>query len=473
MHKYSISIMAIFVAAGLLAGCGGSGALSTTGSSSAAGASPTVVTVGDAPMSSVLAALVTISGVTFTSASGSVSLLQQPRTVELTHLGGIRAPLELKPLAAGTYTSMSITVSAATITYIDPTTGQPVTAKATIPAAAATDTITLNPPLQVSAQGATDVRFDFDLQSSLDLTGSTVTFTPKIGGAATSVESEDDDQRSVHVDGTVSAVDTTANTIAIKAGDSGLNVTLHVTSDTEFDDNVSLATLQVGTQIDTVDRLNVDGSLTALKIEDTDGGTEENQQGDIDGGIVTAVTRDSQNQLTSFTMVIRDSLDFDTLGQTLTVEVNSGTVFKDSMMAQAAGLASYDQSSIFVGQGVWVAGTAVQTASSTVLATEIRPAAVSPFGLTSAAVQAAANGGFTITLLLDNQTSFDKFAGLTTLTVETNASTEFDGNGLTSTTVASLPAGTPLVARGYLAAVSSASGSSDVLFCTFLREESH
>lgn len=471
MHKYGFSTMALFLAAGLLTGCGGNSSLSTTGGGSAAGASPTVVTVGDAPMSSVLAALVTISGVTFTSASGSVSLLQQPRTMELTHLGGIRAPLVLKPLEAGTYTSMSITVSAATITYFDSTSGQPVTAQAVIPSAAATATITLNPPLQVSAQGATDVRFDFDLQKSLDLTGSTVTFTPVIGGAAAGVKSEDADQRRVHVDGTVSAVDSTAGTITLKVGDSGLSVTLNVTSNTEFDDNLSLAMLKAGTEIDTVDQLNVDGSLTALKIEDTDGGTEEGEQGEIAGGIVTAVTRDSQNQLTAFTMVIRNCLDFQQLGETLTVEVNSGTVFKDSMMAQAAGLTSYDQSSIFVGQGVWVAGTPVQTATNTLLATEVRPAAVNPFGLTSAAVQAGASGGFTLTLLLDNQTNFDKFAGLTTLTVNTNANTIYDGDGLTSTSVASLPVGTPLVARGYLAAVSSASGSSDVLFCTFLREE--
>lgn len=471
MNKYGISTMALLVAAGLMAGCGGSSSLTTTGSNSAAGASPTVVTVGDAPMSSVLAALVTISGVTFTSASGSVSLLQQPRTMELTHLGGIRAPLVLKPLAAGTYTSMSITVSAATITYIDSSTGQPVTAQATIPPAAATDTITLNPPLQVSAQGATDVRFDFDLQKSLDLTGSTVTFTPTIGGAAASVQSEDASRRRIHVEGTVSAVDATASTITMKVGDSGLSVTLNVTSSTEFDDNMSLATLKTGTEIETVDTLNVDGSLTARKIEDTDDGAAEGEQGSIDGGIVTGVTRDSQNQLIGFTMVIRNCLDFEKLGQTLTVEVNSGTVFKDSMMAQAAGLASYDQSSIFVGQGVWVAGTAVQTASNTVLATEIRPAAVSPFGLTSAAVQAGASGGFSLTLLLDNQTSFDKFAGLTTLTVDTNANTVFDGGSLTSTTVANLPVGSPLVARGYLAAAPSGSGSSDVLFCTFLREE--
>jgi hypothetical protein len=220
--------------------------------------------------------------------------------------------------------------------------------------------------------------------------------------------------------------------------------------------------------VEVVATLNPDGSLTALSVEDADGGTEEGEQGRIAGGIITAVTRDSQNQLTSFTIVVRNTLFPAWLGRPITVQVNTSTLFKDSDRATAAGLATYDQSSVFAGQGTWVSGTPVASVSDTMLATEVRPAAVNPFGLTSAAVTTT-SGGFAIPLLLDTQTNFAQFANLSTLTVETNALTVYDGTGLTATTVANLAVGSPLVARGFLAAGTSG----DVIFCDHLHEEGH
>lgn len=468
--KHLVLGVSLSLAAALtLSGCGGSSATSNTSANGGSnpGASPTVVSVGDAPMSSVLAAQVTISAVSFAGNSGNVSLLAQPRTIELTHLGGIRAPLVMHPLPQGTYSSVSVTVSAAQITYIDSSSGQPVTATATIPSAQATQTITLNPALTVSDSGATDLRFDFDLQQSLDLTGSTVTFTPVIGAAVAHVKDEDKDARRIHVDGTVTATDATAQTLTLTT-DEGLAVTLNITNTTAFDDNLTLAGLTTGTAVETVATLNADGSLTALSVEDADAGTEEGEQGRVAGGIITGVTRDSQNQLTGFTLVVRNTMHPAWFGQPITVQVNNATLFKDSLRATAAGLATYDQSSIFAGQGAWVAGAAVAGSSDTMLATEVRPAAVNPFGLTSGSVTATA-GGFAIPLLLDAQTNFAHFANLSALVVETNAQTVYDGNGLTATTVANLAVGSPLVARGFLAAGSSG----DVLFCDNLHEEGH
>lgn len=429
--------------------------------------SPTIVSVGDAPMSSVVAALVTISAVNFTNSSGTaIQLLSQPRNVELTQLGGIRAPLVLNSLPGGTYTSLSITVSAAQITYIDPTTGKVVMASATIPSASATTSITLTNPLVVSDDGATDIRFDFDLQKSLDLTNGVVTFTPVISAAVAHVKDEDNDNRDIDVNGTVTATSTSANTITVMTDD-GLTVTLNVTSNTQFGDNLTLATLQNGTVIHTEDQLNDDGSLTATLVEPASGGGMGSL---VVAGIVNSVTRDSSNNLTSFTLVVRDvdMNDDSDLGHMLTVDVNSSTVFADSTEAQSAGLTTFDQTQVFAGQAVWATGSLVTTASTpTELATQIKPAAVSPFGLSSATVQTGSSGGFVITMLLDANTNFDQFANITALTVDTNASTVFDGQTLTSATVASLPVGTPLVAHGFL----SLSGTTATLFCDHLHEE--
>ncbi len=464
-RTHTLAALLALASAVSLAACGGSSGVTTgANNSTSASASPAVITVGDAPMSSVLSALVTISGIGATSASGTVQLLTQPRTIELTQLGGIQAPIELDSLPQGTYSSLSITVSAAQITYIDPTTQKVVQATATIPAGSATASITLTNPLVVNSAAATDVRFDFDLQKSLDLTNGVVTFTPTVSAAVAHVDTEDDADRQLHVTGTVTAVDTTKNTITVTSSDTGLSVILNVTSATEFGDTLTLATLQTGALIHTVDQVNADGSITALEVSSTDNGQSEDDGGRVDGGLVTAVTTDSNHNLTAFTMVVRDSLHEDSVGQSLTVDVNSSTLFKDTLIAQNAGLATFDQTQIFPGQGVWVAATKVS--SGTVLATEIRPAAVNPFGLTNAAVQTASGGGYVLSLLLDANSNFAQFAGLTSLTVDTNASTVFDGQTLTSTTVASLAVGTPLVARGFL----SLSGSTDTLFCQHLHE---
>lgn len=470
MHRSRLlSLAALLSGAAFLAACGGGGGSSSSGTSGGSGAtnnsSPAMVSAGDAPMNNVLEAMVTVSAVTFTSSSGTVQLLDQPRKIELTHLGGIRAPLALHALPFGTYNSVGVTISAAQITYIN-SSGQAVTTQATIPAASATDTIALSPALTVSDKGATDVRFDFDLQSSLDLSGSTVTFTPNIGAIVARVKDEDADAQRIHIAGTVTAVSTSANTITLNTADSGLSVTLNVTSDTKFGDNLALNSIQAGAAIQTVDEINADGSVTALVVDDTDGGGSTPNT-EVDNGIVVGVTRDSGNNLTQFTMVVRSSLsDTSVIGHTVTVQVNSATVIKTGLRAQNAGVTSFDQSQIFPGQALWVAGATVQGSTDTVLATEIRPAQVNPFGLTDTAVTQI-TGGYSVGLLIDNATNFAGYANLPTLTVDTNSNTVLDGQSLSAASVASMQVGTPVVARGFLTMNSGAA----TLYSTILFEE--
>jgi len=457
------SLAAVLAGAALLAACGGTGTTNSNTGSNTGSSSPAVISAGDAPMSSVLAALVTVSAVSMTSSSGTVQLLDQPRPIELTHLGGIRAPLGLHALPLGTYTSLSLTVSAATITYID-STGKVVTANATIPSGKDTSTITLNPSLDVTDTGATDIRFDFDLQDSLDLTGSTVTFTPTLSAAVARVKDEDSGHRDIHVDGTVTATSTTANTITLTTDDTGLSVTLNVSNSTKFEDSLTLASLQVGASISTVDDLNSDGTISAEVVEVADGDGDDNDGNHrVDGGIVTAVSLDANNNLTGFSMVVRNSVSENNLGKTLTVQVNSATDIKISMNATNAGMTTFDQTQIFAGQALWVAGAKVQGQTDTVLASEIRPAQVNPFGLTTAAVTAGASGGFVIPFVIDVNTAFDRFltTPISAVTVDTNSSTIFDGN-VSSSSIASLSAGSPLIVRGFL----SESAGAATLFST-------
>ncbi|MGH9520270.1 MAG: DUF4382 domain-containing protein, partial [Terriglobales bacterium] len=275
----TLAVAGATAAALSLAACGGNSTSTTPPGTTGA---PALISVGDAPMSSILAALVTVSDVSITPSSGSpIHLLAQPRIIELTHLGGIRAPLDLHSLPQGTYTSLSLTVTAATVTYLN--NGAPTTVNATI-GSPATATIQLNPTLNVDDKTATDIRFDFDLSKSFDLANSVVTFTPSISGAAVRVKGEGKDDRVVYLNGTVTAISTTNNTITIQQRDTGLSVTLNVNNQTVFDDNETLASIQVGAVVHTVDQLQSDGTLIALAIGDTDGGQNPGAGERVDNG---------------------------------------------------------------------------------------------------------------------------------------------------------------------------------------------
>lgn len=467
-------VLASTGAALYLFGCGGgnSSLNSSSGTGGTTTSAPTMVSAGDAPatMSNVLAALVTVSAVTFTNSSGTtVQVLQSPRTIELTHLGGIRAPLELDQLPEGTYDSVAITVSAAQITYLN-SSNQVVVASATI--ASPTSTTTLSPAFTLSSTSAVDLRFDFDLASSLSISGSTVTFTPQVSAVVALASGEATSERVLYVNGTVTAVNTSNNTITLTTADTQLSLTLNVNSSTVFDDNLTLAGLQVGTQLDTEAQLQSDGTLVALLIEAANGGATVASGNTVADGLVTGTTVNGSGEVTQFVMVARSGMGTQLLGQAVTVTVNTTTVFKDTDEATDAGLTSFSstQDSIFPGSGVRVTGTLSGSASSgfALSATQVRPNAVDPFGLLSAVPVTSANG-LTLAVLLDSRDPVATLGKISTLSVQTNANTIFDGASLTSANAASMMVGTPLTTRGFLAL----QGTTYTEFAANVHEENH
>lgn len=461
-----VSMAALLAGAAFLVACGGSGSSTVAGGGGGgANTSPTVVSAGDASADSVVAAVVTISAITATSASGSEQLLAAPAQIELTHLDGIRAPLAMFQLPEGTYNSVSVTVKSAQITYVD-STGSVQTASATIPSTNATETITLNPALNVNDTGATDVRLDFDLADSLNIAAGTVTYTPHIAVLAARVKDETGSASHIHVAGTVNSTDTAGNKIAVTTA-SGMPVTLSVNSSTSYDDSLTLASLQSGTGIHAVATLNSDGTLTATSVADTNGGTKVDSSSRLDNGIVTAVTRDSNGTLTSFQMVVGDGLNSADIGQVVTVNIGAGTAFKGSAAATNAGVGAtaFDQSQIFIGQAVWVAGS-VGTSANTIVATEIRPAEVGLDGMTTTAVTAGSNGANTLTISPSNMS----FASFAVVNVDANSSADYSGQGLTSSTVGSLAVGSPVTVRGFLVQTGTGLTTATTLYTTSLRE---
>ena len=118
-HRLILSTAAALAVVGLTAltitGCGQG---SVSGSTSSGNGTAMVVTAGDAPLSNILAAKVTISSMSLTPSGGgsNVTILSQPRTIELSSLGAIQEPIETENVAAGTYTSVNVSISSATVT---------------------------------------------------------------------------------------------------------------------------------------------------------------------------------------------------------------------------------------------------------------------------------------------------------------------------------------------------------------------
>ncbi|MGC8551090.1 MAG: DUF5666 domain-containing protein [Acidobacteriaceae bacterium] len=429
------------LAALTITGCGQGGVSgSTPGSGNGAAM---VVTAGDAPLSNILAAKVTISSMSLTPSGGgsNVTILSQPRTIELSSLGAIQEPIETENVAAGTYTSVNVTVSSATVTYVD-STGAVVNGTATI--SSPNDTVSLSPNLTVTQGQDVHLSLNFNLANSFDLTNSSVTFTPSITSVAASIEQENESDKQVEVTGSVVSV--SSSSITVKSADSGVQSTFAINSSTQFAAGITAAGINTGSIVTVRGTIQSDGSLLATMISAAmDGGAFGS--GDAGGiGIVTAVTTDANNNVTSFTFVPRQEFS-DMSGTSMTVSLSSSTTYGLSEGAISSGITagSFTNAEIFPGQSVEVIGTA---SSGSIAAQEVDLAPESLAVALSTTVSGTAPD-YTFTLGLPTQSFLTTMDSLTSLSASTNAQTEYE-DGLTSTSFASLASGTALEMHGYL-----------------------
>ncbi len=443
---------------GLLCGCMGAASSSITAATSAptaaTGAAPAVVTVSDAPLSNILSAVVTLSSVNL-SAGGSttpVSLLSKPVTVELSGLGAVQEPIELTTIPLGTYSSASLTVTSAQVTYLNAT-GQTTTATATL--SQPTLTVALTPTLTVASQGEIQLQLAFNLAQSFSITGTTVTFTPAINTAAAQVSAENNGDRQVEVTGQATSV--SATSITIQSGDSGRQFTFAINSATQFANGSTAATIQQSSIVQVQGQTQTDGSLLALTITPESQGNSNNGQEDGAKGIVVSVTTSSNGAVTGFSMVPRESFGSSSSGGAsqnggaVAVTLSSATTYGLPEDAINGGVAAdaFNAAEIFPGQAVLVTGAAgTGSGPATIAAQQVMLSAESLSGTLAALPQATSAGfGFALTLPATSYLSMD--LNVTALNISTGTMTEF-GSGLSSTTFGSTTAGTNLEVHGYL-----------------------
>ena len=429
-----------------LTACGG-GAANTSNSPSSGAGAPMLVTVGDAPLSNLLSAQVTIASLSLVNSGGSFALLSKPRTVELSGLGATREPLELENVPLGNYTSLTLTVSAAQATYVNGS-GQTVTSTATLNSP--TVTVALNPALSVTTTDGLELQLDFNLAQSFDLTNNVLTFTPAINTAAAQVSSEDSGDKEVEVTGSVVSVSVTNNagSITVKSGDSGAQFTFTINAATQFEGALSPAAIQPNALVEIQGAVQSDGSLLATEISAEMEGEGENASQQAALGTVTAVTTDSTGAVTSFTLVPREDFGGSDQSSTLTVSLSSSTVYNVGAFAALEGItaAQFTNAQIFAGQSVMVVGTVSGTA--TIAAQEVDLAPLSASGQLAAAPQGS-SPDLTFTLQLASSSGLAVYQQLTALNVAANANTLY-GDTLSASTFASTATGTSLDVNGFL-----------------------
>ena len=108
----------------VLLGCGGN-----TSSSPNPNPQPNTTTLqvnlGDAPSDRLVAVSMTIASMTLTNASGgTVSIMSSSTPVEMMHLMGTVDPISLMNVPQGSYSGANMSISSATVMYMDPTTMQ-------------------------------------------------------------------------------------------------------------------------------------------------------------------------------------------------------------------------------------------------------------------------------------------------------------------------------------------------------------
>lgn len=241
-------LVACTLAAGL-AGCGTSSP--STSVSSSAQSAPVFLTATDAPLPSVVSFLVTINSVTLSNGgSGGVNILQNAQTVDFARFNGLQTLLDFNSIPAGTYNTVTVSLSNPVISYLNLSSSTPPTAPtistlSNVSLMNSSVIVQLPKAFTVTAGNAIGLKMDFNLRQSL-LTDSTGQLTGQVNPTIdfTALTPNTPASEIDEMYGTVISVSTAQNsfmiqrgdgrqyTVALNQADSGSGMT-----PTEWDDN--------------------------------------------------------------------------------------------------------------------------------------------------------------------------------------------------------------------------------------------
>lgn len=385
------------------------------------------VKIGDDPDDSVLAFEITVNSLTLTQqGGGTVTAINSPTTLELTHLADTNEPLSLLNVNQGSYTQAVITVSNPKIVYLN-SLGQVVEKQLTL-----SDTVTLNfSPALVVGPGSTVVNLDLNVAHSvsIDLTTGGVTVNPVFVVTTSAVPPEGQEDQENEDNGQLQdtwgvVTGTSGSSFSIAAGLSMQPLTFNVDANTAFINISGLSQMGNGmlVRVDAVTR--PDGSLLAKRV--VAGEVDTASEAD---GIITSV---SGNPATQFSVLDQDGVGIgmseNMLGTTLSVGITPGTAFHTPEEIDLSNLSFtpvFDATSIKAGQRVEADTNTGVGPSSTLSATNVELRRQAVHG-TVASYASTGSGQFTFTLNLPVDSYLTRLSGgaITSIAVVQQPSTE-------------------------------------------------
>ncbi len=294
MKKFGLLITAFIISLAVLAGCssGGDDNNPPPGTST----TPVAIKIGDAPVDSIVSFEVTVNSIVLNQqGGGTVTVLNTPTRIELTHLGGTVETLSLLNIPQGTYISAAVSLSNPEVEIISG--GQVVELNASL--SSATVTVNFNPAITIGPTPMV-LSFDLDLGASVVISGNNATINAAFTVTASPVPAHNnqDDEEEGEIDdltGRVTAI--TGNSFTIAVSQTATTLTFATDANTEFESPLTgIGSLLVGMLVE-VDAVTLaDGSLLAKEVEAEDA--------DIDLEVEGLVTDVTGAPPTSFQMVV-------------------------------------------------------------------------------------------------------------------------------------------------------------------------
>lgn len=315
----------------------------------------------DAPLASVVAFNVTLNSVTLNAqGGGTASVISTPVTVDFARLLGLRSPLAFNSVAAGTYTSATFVLANPVIDYITLTPSPAVTTlNGTFPNSQNPFTVTVNfpQPMVVSGNGLAGLKMEMDIRQSLavDSNGQiTGAVNPVIYVKATRA-SDSDGQVTDLIGGLVSV--SAANNSFVLQGPYGRQVTVDVSSSTQFNGGWNINDLAAPAFVAVQGFFQADGTLMAKAVEVV---TTDHS---FVSGRVLAETTNGSGQLQTITMWVGETgADMVSVVDSIqTFDVSAVSTYDICFMNNFLTNAVFNSTSVVVGQRVFIGGSFVNS----------------------------------------------------------------------------------------------------------------
>lgn len=357
-HDKLFRLALLLLTGGALAATGCTNGITSSGTTGGE-TGPAFVVGTDAPVAAVTSFSVQIMGIDGINSSGtSVPFMSGQPTVDFARFNGLQTLLDMNDVPQGTYNSVTVTLGAGTIGYLNTSGG----GAPTIATEAANFTTTsinvqLDRPLMIQQGGSpAGLRVDFDLRKSIQVDSNgniTGTVDPTFN-----INTITNTDANGHIDTLVAgvvSVDATGQSFVVQ-GPHGENFTIDVNGQTEWDGDASLSNLTTSCIVEVSGTLDhVDQTLDADEVAIL---SDSNFYA---AGQVTYVAETAGQPATSFDLYVRGLLPTNTgltLGQIAQVNLTGDEKFFIYWMHNPFTEFLFNSSSMVAGQAIAVGGPA-------------------------------------------------------------------------------------------------------------------